>query len=189
MDKVDLEMIVKIRQIVERVEGVEGVEFVGVRGTWKAKIVEVQISVNPGMSAETIDVIEKEIEERVRQMIPEVVRILVVTKVKRPLVVAIPEDGYGSYTGDIDSPYFTIANLSKGESYRVENPHYGVERRKGFLVAEFLSNHNVNVLIVNRIGEGAKSHFKSRGIVVRFEEGRSVEEIISLLKKDVKEEI
>ncbi|RLI85365.1 MAG: cation diffusion facilitator family transporter [Archaeoglobales archaeon] len=182
MDKVDLEMIVKIRFIVERVEGVEGVEFVGVRGTWKAKIVEVQISVNPGMSAETIDVVEREIEERIRHAIPEVVRIVVVTKVKRQIVVAIPEDGYGFYTGEIDSPYFTIANISKEETYRVENPHYGAERMKGFLIAEFLKDHNVNVLIVNRIGEGARSHLKSKGIIVRFGEGERVEDVLSLLK-------
>jgi len=178
MDKVDPELTLKIRSVVENIEGVEGVEFVGVRGTWKAKIVEVHISINPGMSAEIIDALEKEIEERIRQAVSDVVRVVTVVKVKRPIVVAIPEDGSGNYTGELDSPYFTIVNLSTNEVFRVENPHYGAERRKGYLIAELLSKHCVNVVVAKKIGEGAKSHLRSRGIFVRFEEGRKVEEVL-----------
>ncbi|ADB58098.1 cation diffusion facilitator family transporter [Archaeoglobus profundus] len=178
MDKVDPELALKIRSIVEDIEGVEGVEFVGVRGTWKAKIVEVHISINPGMSAEIIDALEREIEERIRHAVSDVVRVVTVVKVKKQVVVAIPEDGSGNYTGELDSPYFTIANLSTNEIFRIENPHYGAERRKGYLIAELLSKYGVNVVVVRRIGEGAKSHLRSRGIFVRFEEGKSVEEIL-----------
>ena len=178
MDKVDPELALKIRSVVENIEGVEGVEFVGVRGTWKAKIVEVHISINPGMSAEIIDALEKEIEERIRQAVSDVVRVVTVVKVRRPIVVAIPEDGSGNYTGELDSPYFTIVNLSTNEVFRVENPHYGAERRKGYLIAELLSKHCVNVVVAKKIGEGAKSHLRSRGIFVRFEEGRKVEEVL-----------
>ena len=178
MDKVDPELALKIKSVVENIEGVEGGEFVGVRVTWKAKIVEVHISINPGMSAEIIDALEKEIEERIRQAVSDVVRVVTVVKVKRPIVVAIPEDGSGNYTGELDSPYFTIVNLSTNEVFRVENPHYGAERRKGYLIAELLSKHCVNVVVAKKIGEGAKSHLRSRGIFVRFEEGRKVEEVL-----------
>ncbi|WP_457550652.1 cation diffusion facilitator family transporter [Archaeoglobus sp.] len=178
MDKVDPELALKIRSIVENIEGVEGVEFVGVRGTWKAKIVEVHISINPGMSAEIIDALEREIEERIRHAVSDVVRVVTVVRVKKLAVVAIPEDGSGNYTGELDSPYFTIVNLSTNEVFKVENPHYGAERRKGYLIAELLNKYGVNVVVVRKIGEGAKSHLRSRGIFVRFEEGKNVDEIL-----------
>ena len=178
MDKVDPELVLKIRSVVEKIEGVEGVEFVGVRGTWKAKIVEVHISINPGMSAEVIDALEREIEDRIKQAVSDVVRVVTVVKVKKLAVVAIPEDGSGNYTGELDSPYFTIVNVSTNEVIKVENPHYGAERRKGYLIAELLSKYGVNVVVVRRIGEGAKSHLRSRGIFVILEEGRKVDEIL-----------
>ena len=181
MDKVDPELALKIRSIVERIEGVEGVEFVGVRGTWKAKIVEVHVNVNPGMSAETIDILEREIEERVKSTVSNVVRVVTVVKVKRPMVVAIPEDGKGNYTGELDSPYFTVIDSNTKRKFRIENPHAKAEKRRGYLIAELLSRHGVNVVVLRKVGVGAKSHLRSRGILIRFEEGKTVEDIVKRL--------
>ncbi len=181
MDRVDPELALKVKSAVERIEGVEGVEFVGVRGTWKAKIVEVHVVVNPGMSAETIDVLEREIEERVKSTVSNVVRVVTVVKVKRPMVVAIPEDGKGNYTGELDSPYFTVIDFNAKRRFRIENPHAKAEKRKGYLIAELLSRHGVNVVVLRKVGVGAKSHLRSRGILIRFEEGKTVEDVVKRL--------
>jgi len=94
---------------------VKSVDFIGTRGTMKSKIVEVHFTVDIGMDAETIDVIQKEIAEEIKERIPEVVNVVCVVNITKPKVLAIPVDLSGHYTGELDSPRFVIVDLESGE--------------------------------------------------------------------------
>ncbi len=180
MDRVDEEVIVKVMSVMDKVGGVESVEFVATRGTWKSKIVEVHFTVNAGMDAETIDAIEREIAEEIRDRVPGVVDVVAVVKVSKPRVLAIPVDTDDRYTGELDSPRFAIVNLDSGEIKWIENEHYGAEKKKGFLISEFLEKHGVSIVAVRKIGEGARAHLKSRGIIVKVVDSdiKKVDEVV-----------
>ncbi len=180
MDKVDEEVIVKVMSVMDKISGVESVEFVATRGTWKSRIVEVHFTVNAGMDADTIDAIEREIAEEIKDRVPGVVDVVAVVRVSKPRVLAIPIGADGKYTGELDSPMFVIVNLDSGEIKRIENMHYGAEKKKGLLISELLEEYGVSIVAVKKIGEGAKAHFKSRGIIVRIVNSniREVDEVV-----------
>lgn len=180
MDKVDEEVIVKVLSVMDKISGVESVEFVATRGTWKSRIVEVHFTVNAGMDADTIDAIEREIAEEIKDRVPGVVDVVAVVRVSKPRVLAIPIDADGKYTGELDSPMFVIVNLDSGEIKRIENRHYGAEKKKGLLISELLEEYGVSIVAVKKIGEGTKAHFKSRGIIVRIVNSniREVDEVV-----------
>ncbi len=167
MDRVDPELAFKITSYVEGIRGVESVEFVGVRGTWRNKIVEVHFTISPGASAEEIEAITKRIEN-IKKEIPEIKEVIPVVRViKKITKVAIPVDENGNYTGDLNAPFFEIFDLKTGDEIKIENKYKDAERRKGFLIAEFLRNNGVDCIVISKIGEGAKSHFKNMGIVIK----------------------
>ena len=73
----------------------------------------------------------------------------------------------GHYTGELDSPRFVIVDLESGEKKVVENTHYRAEKKKGYLISEFLEKHGVSMVAVKKVGEGARAHLRSRGILVK----------------------
>jgi len=185
MDRVDEEVIVKVMSVMDKIEGVESVEFVATRGTWKSKVVEVHFTINPGMDAETIDAIEREIVDEIKGRIPGVVDVVAVVKVSRPRVLAIPVDEDGNFTGELDSPQFMIVSLESGEKKIVKNEHHKAEKRKGYLISECLEKHGVSIVAVRKVGEGAKAHLRSRGIVVKLIDSnlKDVEDIIKSFQR------
>ncbi len=187
MDRVDEEVALKVRSLLEKIDGVEAIEFIAARGTWRSKVIEVRFSVNPGMDAATLDAIRREVEEEVKERIPGVVRVIATVSVKKPKVAAIPEDCNGRYTGDIASPCFTIVNFDSGDVRRIKNPHASAERRKGMLIAELLSGYGVNVVAVKKIGEGARAHMRSVGIIVWVTDADSVSEVVEKLRNHFRE--
>ncbi len=184
MDRVDEEVIVKVMSVVDKVEGIESVEFVATRGTWKSRIVEVHFTVNAGMDASTIDAIEREIAEEIKERIPGVIDVVAVVGVSRPRVLAVPVDFEGRYTGELDSPKFAVINLDTSESRIIENEHHKAMKKKGFLISEVLERHGVNIVAVSKIGEGARAHLRSRGIIVKFVNSdlKDVEEVVRVVK-------
>ncbi len=167
MDRVDAETAFKITSYVEGIRGIEKVDFVGVRGTWRNKIVEVHFTVSPGTSAEEIDAIIRRIEDIKKEM-PEIRSVIPVVRVSRSVrKVAVPVDEDGNYTGDLNAPYFEIFDLRKGSRVKIVNEHSKAERRKGYLIAEMLKHAGVDCIVLSKVGEGAKSHFKNMGIIVK----------------------
>ncbi len=188
MDRVDAETAFKITSYVEGIRGIEKVDFVGVRGTWRNKIVEVHFTVSPGTSAEEIETIIKRIEDIKKEM-PEIRTVIPVVRVSRRVrKVAIPVDEDGYYTGDLNAPYFEIFDLKKGSRVKIVNEHSRAERRKGYLIAEMLKHAGVDCVVLSRVGEGARSHFKNMGIIVKqieFREGMKGEDVLKLVEKEV----
>ncbi len=184
MDRVDAETVLRITNYVERIRGVESVDFVGVRGTWRNKIVEVHFTVSPGVSLDEVEEITKKIES-IKKEIPDIINVIPVVKFsKKVSKVAIPVNETGEYSGDLNSPYFEIFDLKKGAKIRIVNEYSKAERRKGYLIAKMLRNFGVDCIVLKKVGEGAKSHFKNMGIVVNIiGNNRSVEEIVEEVKE------
>lgn len=180
MDRVDEELALKVKSVLEKIDGVKSVDFIGTRGTMKSKIVEVHFTVDIGMDAETIDVIQKEISEEIKERIPEVVNVVCVVNITKPKVLAVPVDLNGQYTGELDSPRFVIVDLESGERKVVENPHHRAEKKKGYLISEFLEKYSVNMVAVKKVGEGARAHLRSRGILVKIVNSglRNIEDVL-----------
>ncbi|AAB91271.1 cation diffusion facilitator family transporter [Archaeoglobus fulgidus] len=180
MDRVDEELALKVRSVIEKIDGVKSVDFIGTRGTMKSRVVEVHLTVDAGMDAETIAALQREISEEIKERIPGVVNVVTVVNVTKPKVLAIPVDLYGHYTGELDSPRFVVVNLESGERMVVENEHYRAEKRKGYLISELLEKHGVSMVAVRKDGEGAKAHLKSRGILVKVIDSglRDVEDVL-----------
>ncbi len=184
MDRVDAETALRITNYVERMRGVESVDFVGVRGTWRNKIVEVHFTVSPGVSLEEVEEITEKIES-IKKEIPDIIDVIPVVKFSKKISkVAIPVNETGEYSGDLNSPYFEIFDLKKGAKIRIVNEYSKAERRKGYLIAKMLRNFGVDCIVLKKVGEGAKSHFKNMGIVVNIiDNNRSVEEIVEEVKE------
>ena len=170
MDRVDEELSVRIKRMVEGIEGVKSVDFVAVRGSWRSKIAEIHFTVGPGVGVEQVEEIKEKIE-RVREVFPEIVRVIPVVKFSKEIRrIAIPVDENDNYVGDLNARYFKIVDLKTGRSWKVRNEFWNAQKMKGYLIAELLSRNGVDEVIVKRIGEGAKNHLKSRGIAVRISE-------------------
>jgi len=180
MDRVDEELALKVKSVLEKIDGVKSVDFIGTRGTMKSKIVEVHFTVDIGIDAETIDVIQKEISEEIKERIPEVVNVVCVVNITKPKVLAIPVGLNGWYTGELDSPRFVIVNLESGERKVVNNTHYRAEKKKGYLISELLEKHGVSMVAVKKVGEGARAHLRSRGILVKVVNSglRNIEDVL-----------
>ncbi len=168
MDRVDEELSVRIKKIVEGIEGIRSVEFVAVRGSWRSKIAEIHFTVNPEVGAEGVEDIKERIE-RIREVFPEIVRVVPVVKFSREVRrIAIPVDENDDYVGDLNAPYFKILDLKTGRCWKIKNEFWNAPKMKGYLIADLLSRNGVDEVVVKRIGEGARNHLKSRGISVRI---------------------
>jgi len=170
MDRIDEELSVRVKRMVEGIEGIKSVDFVAVRGSWRSKIAEIHFTVDPGVGLEQVEEIKEKIE-KIRDVFPEIVRIVPVVKFSKEIRrVAIPIDENGNYVGDLNAPYFKIVDLKTGRSWKIRNEFWNAQKMKGYLIAELLSRNGVDEVIVKRIGEGAKNHLKSRGIAIRISE-------------------
>ncbi len=182
MDKVDVTTSLLIRREVEDIEGVEGVDFIAVRGTQKAKIVEVHVKVKSNLPHEDVERILKRVEG-IKDKIPGVIHVVPVLKFyKEVRVVALPVDKDNNYVGDLSAEYFYIVDLRSGEKKIVENVYRDAEKRRGYLISGLLEKNNVDLVVVKKIGEGAKAHLRSRGIDYMIIDGKSVEEVLEKVK-------
>ncbi len=188
MDSVDEELALQITEIVKRIEGVEEIELIATRGTWKAKIIEIHFAIRMGASSEEIERIQKEIENEIKSRFLDVISVIPVVRFKREnVVIAIPSDKEGEkYTKDFGSKYYTIIEFDKDfrilSKKTVENPYLSAEKRKGYLIAEFLKRNHVNVVIAKKIGEGGKDHLRSKGISLIELDGEKIEEVVDKAK-------
>ena len=170
MDRIDEELSVRVKRMVEGIDGIKSVDFVAVRGSWRSKIAEIHFTVDPGVGLEQVEDIKEKIE-KIRDVFPEIVRIVPVVKFSKEIRrVAIPVDENGNYVGDLNAPYFKIVDLKTGRCWKIRNEFWNAQKMKGYLIAELLSRNGVDEVIVKRIGEGAKNHLKSRGIAIRIAE-------------------
>ncbi len=186
MDRVDEQLDIQISEIVEGIDGVDRIEMIISRGTWRAKIIEVHFMVKPSTSSDIIDIIQKEIESRIRSNFPGVVSVIPVVKTLRDkMVFAIPSDEEGIKTReDFNSEYFTLVEIERenGELKKIvrviRNPYMHAEKKKGFLISELLEKNGVTAVVVKKIGEGAKAHLRSKGISILMLEDDSVNGIV-----------
>ncbi len=187
MDRVDEELSLRIKKIVEGIEGIRSVDFVAVRGTWRSKIVEVHFTVSSEVDAEQIDDIIRRIEG-LKDGFPEVVRIVPVVRISKEVRrIAIPVDENDNYVGDLNARFFKIVDLKTGRSWKIKNEFWDAKKMKGYLIADLLSKNGVDMVVVKRIGEGAKNHLKSMGIIIKFVENLdSLDEIRTLLTETEK---
>ncbi len=168
MDKVDFELSVRIRKYVEGIEGIRSVDFVAVRGTWRIKIAEIHFTVSSELDADGIEDVLRKVEG-VKEIFPEIVRVVPVVRISKDVRrIAIPVDEGGKYVGDLNARYFEIVDLKTGKRWRIKNEFWDAKKMKGYLIADLLSRNRVDAVVVKKIGEGAKNHLKSRGIVVKY---------------------
>jgi len=170
MDRVDEEFSMRIRRIIEGIEGIKSVDFVAVRGTWRSRIVEVHITVSSEVGTERINEIMEKIE-RLKDSFPEIIRIIPVVRVSREIRrIAVPVDENDNYVGDLNAKFFKVIDVKSGKCWKIRNEFWNAQKMKGYLIAELLSKNGVDLIVVKRIGEGAKNHLKGKGIIVKFAE-------------------
>ena len=188
MDKTDKELSEQISKIIEGIEGVESVNMVATRGTWKNKIVDVEFDVKPWIPSEAIKKAQDKVISSVKSMFPEVSSVNPIIRFAMGKYrIAIPSEG-DRYTGDFGSQHYTIFDVNREviSHRKIDNPHYNAEKRKGYLIAELLKNEGVDVVVVNKIGEGGEGHLRGRGISVERISGNSVSEVVNEFVKKVK---
>lgn len=186
MDKVDEELSVRIKKIIEGIEGIKSVDFVAVRGTWRSKIVEVHFTVSSEVGAEQINEIIRRIES-LKDSFSEIVKIIPVVKISKEIRrIAIPVDENDNYVGDLNARFFKIIDLKSGKSWKIHNEFWNAQKMKGYLIAELLCKNKVDAIAVKRVGEGARNHLKSKGIIIRFVEGdiNNIDDIIAYIKSE-----
>ncbi len=185
MDKVDEELSVRIKRLVESIEGIKSVDFVAVRGTWRSKIVEVHFTVSSEVEADQINEIIGRIE-RLKDSFPEIVKIIPVVKISKEIRrIAVPVDENDNYVGDLNARFFKIVDVRSGRSWRIRNDFWNAQKMKGYLIAELLSKNKVDAIVVRKIGVGAKNHLKSKGITIKLvDKLDSLDDVITRIKSE-----
>jgi len=164
MDRTDEDLALRVKEILKDINGVASIDFIAARGTWRNRIVEVHYSIFP-WAAELIDTIQEEMGKKLSALeVSKVVPVVRIAKSKPVVAVAANAKNLDADCGDLDSPYFAV--FHKKEPVFIENPYSMAERRKGPLIAELLAKKGVNILVVKKIGEGALTHMRARGIAV-----------------------
>ncbi|MGZ4846657.1 MAG: NifB/NifX family molybdenum-iron cluster-binding protein [Halobacteriota archaeon] len=88
-----------------------------------------------------------------------------------------------------NAPYFIIVGLNRGNVDVIgsfENPHKNASQKKGAMVAGFMREHDVDVVITGHAGEGAKQWLRGYGIEVKLisNSGKTVRDVVKLFASD-----
>ena len=168
------ELTEQIRNIIQGVPEVKQVNYVHARGSWSYKIADVSISVRRRTTAEELSTIQGKIEARVFEDVPEVHRVNVLVSTHTDvLTIAVSSTGVGLEATIADDlgkcEYFVVARFEEDRIEIVgsfENLFKEVERKKGAQIADFMQNHEVDVVITGHAGEGVVQWLRGYGIVV-----------------------
>jgi cation diffusion facilitator family transporter len=168
------ELIERIQKIIQGVPEVKQVNYVHTRGSWSYKIADASVTVRRRTTAEELSTIQRKIEARVFEDVPEVHRVNVsATTQADVLTIAVSSTGIGLEATIADDlgkcAYFVIVRFEENRIHIVgsfENLFKEVERKKGAQIADFMQKHEVDIVITGHAGEGVIQWLKGYGIDV-----------------------
>jgi len=195
---VDRETLARIRSVMEEELAVSRVKRVTGRNSGRYIFVEAQIILR-------IDDLTKahHISERLEHKIKEteccVDRVLIhyEPEAKTTLRFAIPvtndRGDIGAYFGE--TPHFILIDINRKKKKVIrreviDNPHLGLEKGKGIKAAQFLLQHNPDVVYAREplSGKGPGYAFADAGVETRQTKNHGVEELIDQLLSSLNEE-
>ncbi len=185
------ELIERVKATAESVPGVVHVEYVHTRGSWSHKIVDMSIVVSSGSTVRELSETQEQIKSAVYAEIPEIYQANVIAHAHSDILkVAISSDGSGiddAFAGDLgNAPYFIIIRLNKDTPDVLGsfvNPFTNVSRKKGAMVARFMHEHEVDLVITGHAGEGAVQWLRGYGIELKLVHSskQKIRDILKLL--------
>ncbi len=185
---VDYETLNAIRSIILSDPMVSRIKTVTGRNSGRYIFVEATVEMAESDLAKAHRESER-IEERIRQEVPNVERILIhyEPREKMHLRYIVPlQDREGSLSDHFgEAPYFALLDVDV-ENSRLErqdivsNPYTDMEKRKGILVAEMLLSHHPDVVLVRHSlsGRAFLYAFEAAGVEVRVTDAGSLPRVV-----------
>jgi cation diffusion facilitator family transporter len=191
---VDGETLVQVQRTLESEALIEHVDSLAVRSAGRYLFLEATLRLR------TDDLVKahaasQHLEAQIRAAIPAVERVSLHLEPRRRdiLHVAVP---LASLEGEISSefgeaPVFGLAEVRTADTQVlrqeiVENPHRGVEKQKGILVAEWLVGQGIDVLVtVRAVNKGPSYVLREAGVEMRLAQTMRLVDELALLHADV----
>ncbi len=187
----DAETLQKIRQIIQADPQVAELQWVTGRNAGRYRFVETSVVLRTA-DLERAESTMLQLEERIRQAIPFIERVLIHPEpLKREFLrYAAPlSDAEGTLSEHFgEAPYFALVTVRISDRATtmqqiVPNPYREVESGKGILVAEWLVEHKVDVVLVKESlhGKGPAYVFANAGAAMHTTDATLLKESLSAL--------
>jgi cation diffusion facilitator family transporter len=190
---VDAKTLAQIERILASEALIEQVDALAVRSSGRYVFLEATLRLRTDNLAKA-HVAGERLEEQIRSTLPAVERVSLRLEPSHRdvLHVAVP---LASAEGEISSefgeaPVFGLAEVrtADGQALRqeiVENPHRGVEKQKGILVAEWLVGQGIDVLItVRAVNKGPSYVLREAGVEMRLARTARLADELALFAHD-----
>jgi cation diffusion facilitator family transporter len=176
-----------IRTVIESDPAVVNVRSLFGRNAGRFVFVQATVGIR-GEGLERAHAISHRIEEAVRSNVPHVERVVIHYEPARgeTVSVALPVDGE-SFSGHFgEAPAFRITEVRRADrevvgSRTLDNPHLAAKRGKGALVARWLAEQGIDVLIIpDTLGSGmALAALENAGILIHPAQATSPDEALA----------
>ena len=187
----DADTLLQIREIIAAEPTVAELKWATGRSAGRFRFVEAEVALRVS-ELEKAEATTRRIEERIREAVPYVDRVLIQAEsVERTHVhYAVPlNDTAGTVSDHFgEAPYFALVTVHLADSAIegqpiVANPHKAVEKAKGIRVAEWVVAQKVDVVLVRESlrGKGPVYVFGDAGVEMRETEAATLEEALSKL--------
>jgi len=185
----DTETVLQIREIIAAEPTVAELKWATGRNAGRFRFVEAEVVLRV-RELERAEAITRRIEERIREAVPYVDRVLIHAEPmeRTHLCYAVPlSDTAGALSEHFgEAPYFALVSLRLAdgaieEQQIVANLHKAVEKAKGIRVAEWLVAQKVDVVLVRESlrGKGPVYVFGDAGVEMQETEATTLEEALS----------
>jgi len=189
----DTETVLRIREIIAAEPTVAELKWATGRNAGRFRFVEAEVALRVS-ELERAEAITRRIEERIRQAVPYVDRVLIHAEPmeRTYLRYATPlSDTAGALSEHFgEAPYFALTTLRLAdgvieEQQIIANPHKAVDKAKGIRVAEWLVGQKVDIVFVRESlrGKGPVYVFGDAGVEMWETEATTLEEALSNLVK------
>ncbi|HET91299.1 MAG TPA: cation diffusion facilitator family transporter [Chloroflexi bacterium] len=187
----DAETLLQIREVILAEPAVSELKWVIGRSAGRFRFVETEMTLRVH-DLEKAEAVTQRIEAQIRRAVPHIERVLIHAEPmeRTHLRYAIPlADAAGTVSEHLgEAPYFALLRVQAAdgrieEQQVIANPHRGEEKAKGIRVAEWLTAHKADVVLVRESlrGKGPVYVFGDAGVEVREVEAATLSEVVARL--------
>ncbi len=187
----DAETLLQIREVILDEPAVAELKWVTGRNAGRFRFVETEMTLRV-RDLEKAETITQRIEAQIREAVPHIERVLIHaepmerTHLRYAVPLADTDGQISEHFGE--APYFALVRVRMAdgrieEQRLVANPHQDLEKAKGIQVAEWLTAHKTDVVLLKESlrGKGPVYVFGDAGVEMREVEADTLSEAVGRL--------